>query len=743
MMKRLFQSLRKLFIVALVGMFISVGTFTQKAAAYPAKSTQANKENCPTLPTSGQNFRNLPFAYADKGPITLEAKLDQFQLGDSTNQPNSYLYQAIYANKSLITSNTLPASLEFKGSDEGNSKPSQSGSSTKYNGYLYDATYYNADGNPESTGPAYTPPTIVVSPGNSIDLTLTNNLPPKVELTGQIPKTEENIQKQSQDTNLHYHGFNVSPLLGSDDVVMHVHSKKTPYPALSSRRDPFDDNGDIYPDDSPRFPKYGSIAEYRMRVNLPKGHQSGLFWYHPHAHTVSDNQVLAGMSGGIIVNGIEESYRLLDPKDGIKLNLLDTKDDGATSDKETNPSKFNQPSRLSITQQVMLFKDFNDVLGTRSYNCVTLNGQIQPRININSGEVQLWRIGNIGADTYLNLKLEPSKGTIVPLKFYILARDGNVVNKPIKTKSILVPPASRVELLIVGGSPMRKEEYWLTSKPDAKYAPNAYDGNVALVTVGGQKVTYRCPDGSPLKSCTPDLIESTSDQSKSTPKKSGSNSDQSEIVKYITSQKAAIIDDILPDPEELADYKECKDGDDHTKCITPGNEYSDPFTQKRIFEFNSKQLGKNFVFTINDKLYNENRIDKVSHLGDIEEWQVDNKTGAPHAFHMHQLDFLVTKVTLPDNPGSTYDNYNIVGGKCDGEKPPYTCDLEPQGYRDTINLPPNSTTTIRIPFLNPFITGVFVYHCHILGHEDSGMMQNLKVIDPKNYKSTSGLVSNS
>lgn len=208
---------------------------------------------------------------------------------------------------------------------------------------------------------------------------------------------------------------------------------------------------------------------------------------------------------------------------------------------------------------------------------------------------------------------------------------------------------------------------------------------LATVSVDGSQVNYLCPDGSPLTSCTPN--------------QSGTLDD------YITSQTPAKIDKILPKLSELASYKECVEGEkDHTKCITLSNEYLDPLTQKRSFTFNNATLNDSGVlFTINDKLYNENRIDKVSHLGDIEEWQVVNKATAPHAFHMHQLDFLVTEVTLPDDPGMTYDNYTI-DGQCQKNKDnTYTCPLEPQGYRDTINLPPNSTTTIRIPFLNPFI----------------------------------------
>lgn len=674
-MEPLFQSLRRLLIVALLGVFISAGMFTRKAAAYMLKPL----DNSCTLTASGQPFANPPFAYVDQGQITLDATSGTFQLGDKT-----------------------------------------------YNGYLYGGTYYDEKATKQTLEPTYNPPTIVVSPGNSIDLTLTNDLPVNVELDGQLPQTEQNLESVSQDTNLHYHGFNVSPLLGSDDVVMHVHSNVTPLKGMTPTSTSSIPPGGIYPGDNYPKPTYGPTTEYQMRVNLPEEHQSGLFWYHPHVHTVSNNQVRAGMSGGIIVKGIEQSYTFLDPAPGKGIKPTST----------IQPATI-QPTTLAITQQVMMFKDFNDVLGDGDVDCFTLNGTLNPKITIQPGEVQFWRIANIGADTYLNLALETNVETNPQFAdnvyFYILARDSDVVNKPIKTQSVLLPPASRVELLVVGGKP--GEKYTLVSDLSSNLTTKQQQWvnkqkSYYLATVSveqGNYVCYQSPDGSEL-----------------TPDGSACKSGGETLNDYITSQTPAKIDKLLPDPSTLASYTPCpKDKKDHTECITPSEEYPDPLTQKRSFTFNRATLNGSGVFTINNELYDENRIDKVSHLGDNEEWQVVNTTGAPHAFHMHQLDFLVTQVTLKDDPGSTYDNYTINGQCQRNNDSTYTCPLEPQGYRDTMNLPPNSTTTIRIPFLNPFITGVFVYHCHILDHEDKGMMQNLKVIDPKEYKSTSGLGSNS
>jgi hypothetical protein len=163
---------------------------------------------------------------------------------------------------------------------------------------------------------------------------------------------------------------------------MHVHSNTTSSSPINSSQGGYyhwvnnNKAAQISQDFSP-------ITEYHMQVDTPEGHQSGLFWYHPHVHTVSEPQVLGGMSGGIIVEGIEKSYSILG---GIPLK------------KGTTPP---------LPEQVMLFKDFTNNFGasTDKYNCFTLNGLVNPKMTIQPGEVKFWRIGNIGADKFLNLQL--------------------------------------------------------------------------------------------------------------------------------------------------------------------------------------------------------------------------------------------------------------------------------------------------------------------------------------------------
>jgi FtsP/CotA-like multicopper oxidase with cupredoxin domain len=74
----------------------------------------------------------------------------------------------------------------------------------------------------------------------------------------------------------------------------------------------------------------------------------------------------------------------------------------------------------------------------------TLNGLINPRVGIQPGELQLWRVGNIGADIYYDLQLEGHT-------LYEIARDGNLHNRLIPRDHILLPTSARTEFLVRGG----------------------------------------------------------------------------------------------------------------------------------------------------------------------------------------------------------------------------------------------------------------------------------------------------
>jgi len=209
----------------------------------------------------------------------------------------------------------------------------------------------------------YTPPTLRVDPGDVINLRMVNDI--------------------DLETNIHYHGMGVSPLGNSDNVFLHI------------------------------LP----MTFFEYEIAIPDTHPHGLFYYHPHQYGTTEAQIMGGMSGLLVVEGLLDPFPELA---GIRERLMilrDTQIENGQLPDEIDPS------------------------GPTNF---TLNGLVNPSIDIQPNEVQLWRIGNLGADLYYEFELEGH-----PL--YEIARDGNRHTQLVPRDTIQLPPSSRVEVLVVGG----------------------------------------------------------------------------------------------------------------------------------------------------------------------------------------------------------------------------------------------------------------------------------------------------
>lgn len=110
---------------------------------------------------------------------------------------------------------------------------------------------------------------------------------------------------------------------------------------------------------------------------------------------------------------------------------------------------------------------------------------------------------------------------------------------------------------------------------------------------------------------------------------------------------------------------------------------------------------------INGRRIDISRIDEVVHVGDTEIWEVHSSQPIPHSFHIHDVQFRILTV--------------------DGAPPP------PQlaGPKDTIYLMPEVRYRLLVrfaDFTDPALP--YMYHCHMLRHEDEGMMGQFVVIEP-------------
>lgn len=130
---------------------------------------------------------------------------------------------------------------------------------------------------------------------------------------------------------------------------------------------------------------------------------------------------------------------------------------------------------------------------------------------------------------------------------------------------------------------------------------------------------------------------------------------------------------------------------------------SDEAMQKQV----SKEIslsGMGHHVSINGKKFDKDRIDLTQKQGETEVWEVYNEPdmmgGMIHPFHIHGTQFKVISIN--------------------GEEPPKNL----QGYKDTISLEPGDKARIAVKFEEK---GTYMYHCHILEHEDNGMMGQIKV----------------
>lgn len=125
----------------------------------------------------------------------------------------------------------------------------------------------------------------------------------------------------------------------------------------------------------------------------------------------------------------------------------------------------------------------------------------------------------------------------------------------------------------------------------------------------------------------------------------------------------------------------------------------EPSTVRRLTLNHGMAMGRGMVFMIDGKPFETKRIDAQVRLNTVEDWELTNTGVMDHPFHIHVNPFQIVERN--------------------GQPEPY------RAWKDTVLVPVGETVRIRMRF-NDY-TGKTVYHCHILDHEDLGMMGMLDI----------------
>src|SRR5579863_3278726 len=239
-------------------------------------------------------------------------------------------------------------------------------------------------------------PVIRASPGDVLSITYVNDLPAKSPESCSVNPCMDM-------TNLHFHGLTVSPEAPQDDVLT-------------------------------MLAKPGQVLHYSIRI--PRDHPPGLFWYHTHPHGESHRQVLDGMSGAIVLEGIE---RYVPEVERLRERVLVVR--GRSIEHDTNAT--------ALKHEVEIPAKGCGGEAEKVEEIFTVNGVLRPRIEIAPNDRQFWRIVNASSDRYLDLQLDGKTLEVVALDGMPLAYHDP--KHPTKTiDHLLVAPAGRLEAIVTG-----------------------------------------------------------------------------------------------------------------------------------------------------------------------------------------------------------------------------------------------------------------------------------------------------
>jgi len=417
--------------------------------------------------------------------------------------------------------------------------------------------------------------------------------------------------------------------------------------------------------------------EYTIRI--PADALPGLYWYHPHVHGFSNGQVLGGASGAIVIEGLEKQNPLVA---GLPERVLIVRDQSLVHP-EAQPV-----ASPGIPPPLVLRDAEGDILNTGTdggkpakdlslnYVPVPFPDYAPASMLVPPMQHELWRVLNASAITYLDLQLLADDR---PQLLGVVALDGAPLRPNPRTHQavlwmshIFLPPAGRAEFIV---NPLREGA-------KASFITRSVD-------------TGPMGENDPTRPLATILVRSDAPASSS-------------HLPTVPSETGSAIAPQTPLPPERPWLGSVPAA--HLRKLyfseTPENP-SDPNSPTKFFIAVEGQTP--VPFDPSSEVPN-----LTVHQGDVEDWVIENRTRELHAFHIHQVHFLLTEWnSIPLDEPFLRDTINV--GYWDGHSPQYP------------------SVKLRMDFRDPNILGTFVYHCHLLEHEDGGMMGTIRVDPPPTH----------
>lgn len=413
----------------------------------------------------------------------------------------------------------------------------------------------------------YLGPTVILNQGDSVQLSVFNDL--------------------NEPTTMHWHGLHVPARLdGSPHNVIQAHT--------------------VW---SPKIKVLDLAATY---------------WYHPHLHGKTAEQVTKGAAGMIIVRDNQEST----------LNL---------------PRNYGVDDFPVVIQSRAFDSNNQFVVNTADDHTMLINGTIDPILKVPAQIIRL-RVLNGSTNRVYNIGFQGNH------QFYQIASDGGLLDSPVALTRLMLAPGERAELLVnlSGLKDQNLDMFSFGSElPNGIYGA-AVPGVMGMGSIDGYSANIL--NGKNFKLIRLSVADQTAQAVTTIPSK------------LVLIQK--------PDPNKSSGT--------------------------RIITLSTSGMGMGNLsgpFLINGQTFSMDRINFSAKLGATEIWQISNHTAIAHPFHIHGLQFFITDIG--------------------GSQP----DRSRQGRKDVVLVPAMQSVRLIMnfdDFSDPEIP--YMFHCHMLSHEDDGMM---------------------
>lgn len=452
-----------------------------------------------------------------------------------------------------------------------------------------------------------------------------------------------------------------------------------------------------------------STAKGQALYQYPNDQRATALWYHDHTLGMTRANVYAGLAGFYLLRDPAKDPAGL-PKGDHEISLL-IQDKSFNSDGSLffpgNRAFFEGVDPLGspnahldipfIPEQANGGRsDVSPIWNPEFFgNTIVVNGKTWPKLNVEANRYRL-RIVNGNDTRMMILKIVSDKlarpGTPV-IPFWQIGADGGFLPKPVKLNELLIAPAERVDLIVdFTNLPKGTQLYLINEGPDSPFgggrAPDAFDFADPATTGQVMKFVVGSPDCD--LSTPPALLTLPARTKLGTAGKTRTvslNEAESETVQVVVQPDGSIV-------------------------YAPNDPAAVPFAPVEAL------LG---TATVSNGIITPTRrewMDAITEnpaLGTTEIWEIYDFTEDAHPIHIHQVQFEVI-------------NRQAISIAADGTATLSGTPIPPEagetGTKDTVLVYPGMLTRVKAKF---DIAGLFVWHCHIISHEDNEMMRPMCV----------------